>query len=794
MSVGKKIRKTGILMLAAALFLGGCKKTSPAGEKETKEEQAMGRYVEEQIRMEADLGKCEAFAQLEDGRLTLFSLLYGPLISEDEGRTWMPWQSEWFGDHQGDFWLESAAIAPDGTMVVGYEKLAEEADEKTASEGERDREDAEQERESSSGDIFYQVIFPDGSSGYVELEGAADAKESALTAAFWFAPDGALYMTRSSALYEVSMDGEPDGEEAALRWKLTRIWEGDAAINQVCFAGNDLIAVNYKGAYIYDRNDRKQKEADEALDSFLQEKAAAGGNLLRYGEGSYNVYLCSNTDGMLYLACDEGIYAHRTGGGTIEKIADGTLCMLGDPSRSLYGMLASDDDTFLVLYQDMLGFFSYHEDIPAVPETELYVYSLKKDEVVQKAASLFTKEHPEVYVRYEIGMSENSGQTKEDLMKNLNTEILAGKGPDVLILDGFPMDTYMEKGLLADIGDVLEEAGKNEEFYENITGAFRQEEKLCAIPMRFRFPVIIGPAQELEAAESLDDFAQCVEALRQRKESGSVMGGVEPAATLELLALGSAAAWQTPEGQMDKDSVEEFLMQAKRIYRAESQGVSQEEKEEFEGTHFGTNDKKGVERDQAYMQVMLSALNAVLDENRIGIGNAEGIMDIQTLLSAQRQGKALYGGVFNGQSQNVFFPYTIAGVSSLGREQELAKQFVQMMLSEQAADSGSFSVNKRAVENAVNLENIPYNSQVGAVGGYDGNESYVGLDICQFSEAEEEWFYETLDSLCTPYLTGGILEEAVFACGERVLDGGMEVPDALEEIESRVKLALAERQ
>lgn len=795
MSVGKKIRKTGIWMLAALLFLGGCKKVSPAGEKETKEERAMGRYVEEQMLMEADPGECEAFACLADGRLALFSKFYGPLISEDEGRTWMPWQSEWFGKLQRDFWLKSAAIAPDGTMIVGYKKMTEDTEEKTASEGETETEDAEKEGDSSLGDIFYQVVFPDGSSRYVEFEGAA-AKDSTLAGTFWFAPDGVLYMTRSFALFEVSMKavGEQDGEETALRWELTQIWEGDAGIDQVCFAGNDLIAVNYKGAYIYDRNARQQKEKDEALDSFLQEKAAAGGNLLRYAYGGYNVYLCANADGTLYLACDEGIYAHRTGGGTIEKIVDGTLCMLGDPSRPLYGMLAFDDNTFLVLYQNVLGLFSYHEDIPAVPETELYVYSLEKDEVVQKAASLFTKEHPEVYVRYEIGMSENSGQTKEDLMKNLNTEILAGKGPDVLILDGFPMDAYMEKGLLADIGDVLEEARKDGELFENIAGAFRQEEKLYAIPVRFRFPVIIGPAQELEAAEGLDDFAQCVEALRQRKESGSVMGGVEPAATLELLALGSAASWETAEGRMDKDSVEEFLVQAKRIYQAESCGVSQEEKEEFKGTHFGTNDKKGVERERAYMQVMLGALNAVLNENRIGIGNAEGIMDMQTLLSAQRQGKELYGGVFNGQSQNVFFPYTIAGVSSLGREQELAKQFVQIMLSEQAADSGSFSVNKRAVENAVNLENIPYNSLVGSVGGYDGNESYVGIDICQFSETEEEWFYQTLDSLCTPYLAGGILEEAVLTCGKKVLDGGMEVPEALEEIESRVKLALAERQ
>ncbi|MDO4332851.1 MAG: extracellular solute-binding protein [Eubacteriales bacterium] len=818
MSVRKKLRRISVFMFAGMLFLGGCQRTVPAKEDGTHKERAMGRYVEEQIPLEMDTGECETFVRLEDGRLALFSAVYGPMVSEDEGKTWTPWQSEWFWSNQPDSWLKCAAIAPDGMILAGYSISADETEEEAGEEEtveetvyetdeeetleETDEEETVEEAVEETNEeaedlagrkIVYQAVFPDGSSRYVEFEEDIETQDDTTAGTFWFAPDGSLYMARSHALYEISME-ETQERDAALRWKLTRIWEGEASIDQVCFAGEDLIAVNYQGAYIYDRSARQWKQKDETLDAFLRDKAAAGGNLLRYARDGYNVYLCGNPDGTLWLVCDEGIYAHRSGGGTIEKIVDGTLCMLGDPSANLYGMLASDDNTFLVLYQSMLGEFAYHADIPAVPDRELYVYSLEKDDVVQKAASLFTKEHPEVYVRYEIGMSENSGQTQEDVLKNLNTEILAGKGPDVLILDGFDLDAYMEKGLLADLGDVLEEAKKEEEFYDNIADAFRQDGKLCAIPMRFCFPVVIGPAEELKKAENLDDFAGCVESLRQKKESGSVMGGVEPYATLELLALGCAASWKTPDGQMDEEAVEEFLVQAERIYRAEAQGISQEEREEFEGTHFGTNDKRGVVRERAYMQVTMSTLNVILHENRIGIGNAEGIDDMRTLLSAQKQENGLFCGLFGGQSQNVFFPYTIAGVSSLSREEELAKQFVATMLSEQAADSGSFSVNKKAVRNAVNIDNVPYEELIGMVGGYDGNESFVGMDICQFSKEGEAWFYRTLDSLRTPYLPGDILEETVLSYGEKVLCGEMGVSEACQEIEKKAKLVMAERQ
>ena len=40
---------------------------------------------------------------------------------------------------------------------------------------------------------------------------------------------------------------------------------------------------------------------------------------------------------------------------------------------------------------------------------------------------------------------QEDGITREDALKKLNTELLSGSGPDVLILDKMPYDSYMEK-------------------------------------------------------------------------------------------------------------------------------------------------------------------------------------------------------------------------------------------------------------------------------------------------------------------------------------------------------------
>lgn len=57
---------------------------------------------------------------------------------------------------------------------------------------------------------------------------------------------------------------------------------------------------------------------------------------------------------------------------------------------------------------------------------------------------------------------DTQGNVSEDTIRALNTELLGGKGADVLILDGLPVESYQEKGILLDIQKKDQELAKLE--------------------------------------------------------------------------------------------------------------------------------------------------------------------------------------------------------------------------------------------------------------------------------------------------------------------------------------------
>ena len=88
--------------------------------------------------------------------------------------------------------------------------------------------------------------------------------------------------------------------------------------------------------------------------------------------------------------------------------------------------------------------------------TKITVYSLSEDDLVKQTISAYQTQYPNLFIEYQIGMDEG-GITREDALKKLNTQLLSGSGPDVIMLDGINIDTYAEKGVLMDLSDIVKE-------------------------------------------------------------------------------------------------------------------------------------------------------------------------------------------------------------------------------------------------------------------------------------------------------------------------------------------------
>ena len=172
---------------------------------------------------------------------------------------------------------------------------------------------------------------------------------------------------------------------------------------------------------------------------------------------------------VIYFACSGGLYRHVLGGTAVEQIVDGNLSSMGDPKMFLAGLAVLPDNEFAVLYTNGKMYrYTYDPDVPTVPEEQVSVYSLNENYAIRQAVSLFQKQHPETYVRYEVGLNTGSGMTSEDAIKNLNTRIMSGSGPDLLVLDGLPRRSYEEKGVLMELSEIAAGMSGEEELFSNL--------------------------------------------------------------------------------------------------------------------------------------------------------------------------------------------------------------------------------------------------------------------------------------------------------------------------------------
>ena len=145
-------------------------------------------------------------------------------------------------------------------------------------------------------------------------------------------------------------------------------------------------------------------------------------------------------------------------GSTLETLLEGNAASMGDQSMMALGIGTGDNNDLYILYNGdgkgaVLAHYAYDKDAAATAENQLTIYGLKDNSTIRQAANKFQAEHPDTQINFKTG-SEGEGVTsKADQIRVLNTELLSGNGADILILDGMPVNSYIEKGVLEDLTD-----------------------------------------------------------------------------------------------------------------------------------------------------------------------------------------------------------------------------------------------------------------------------------------------------------------------------------------------------
>lgn len=492
---------------------------------------------------------------------------------------------------------------------------------------------------------------------------------------------------------------------------------------------------------------------------------------LRSGEQLHNVTFdnlsASSCQGMdetgLYLADNTGIYRLTQGESGWERLVDGDLTSLSLYSVMIGGVTSDGGDGFFAALSGENGLqlmrYAYDAGIPAVPDKVLTVFSLTDNSTVRQAIGTFQRQNPNVRVQFQIMLDDDSSAGAEDVIRTLNTELLNGNGPDILLLDGLPVKSYMEKGVLADLtGQVstLAEDG----FMANLASAYEYEGRCYGVPSRFTIPVMMGAKDVLGSIRSLDDLVARVEAeqtgeLPFLRPSDDLFG--ECGMLMDCYDTCSAG-FVGAEG-INEASLANYLSAMLRLQRSQEDFLSTAAGDMTSGTMemfelMGVSVMPLGDSEEVFYAQELPGQNAV---NIIPAGqDGETGGEIGSAL------EPLFGG-------GSYAPKWSVGITSASEQQELARQFIDLLLSAEVQDVylyDGFPVNGRSldkmVENAVRVRG-----------------SDMGLNAM-------------FDRLDTPILVDQVVKEAVQSQLRGLLDGSLTPEAVASAVTERTKLYLME--
>lgn len=805
-----RILTTGLSFMITASLLGGC--TAPATDTGQAEEvndaiemdesggqpdgTAMGRYLEEITDLTGSLdGYREKLFTLENGDLVITQRMNSMWTSKDNGATWEAKPLDWLDEiqQQGGY-IEDCVIGKDGTVgiiLMSVEPEGESGEEAVEEELEDEEDLGDESFKQGTEDDWWPyaqtqalIVKPDGTRITVTLPDSEDNLKH-----IWMKDDGRIFAgsDESNDIYEIKEDGSAE---------VFLTVENPPQLVQ--FQKNLMIidGWDYESLLIYDL-DAKEYVEDEVLSAFVKENY---GDRDFNGGSFYDLFFFPGEEDILYLAGGKGVHRHVIGGSAMEQVVDASLSTFGNPSYHLLGMVALDNSEFLAIFTDArLVRFTYDPTVPTVPSERIKAYSLTDNTMLRQAIAIYQTDHPEIYVEYELGMEEDGSATRDDALKKLNTEIMAGEGPDLLILDDMPADSYIEKGLLLDLTPLVDGRSGDEKLYDNIVDAFRRDGKIYAVPCEVNLPTIMGKEKYVSKMKDLAGIADGMEELRADHPEKDLLMLCSPKAVMKNFITVCAPAWIKEDGGVDTEAVKEFLEQTKRIYDAQMDGLSEEAVRQYEELDEDNVQYFGEKlEDQPYYYYTMDEFNYLMGNRQILSGILSYTYAYAELTSVQRV-KGYQDDILlpmNGQCGNVFGVQTLAGINASSQNTEHAQELLNVLLGTKDITSLGFPVNQAAFEEGLYPDDYDDYAASGdsysTLGYLTEDGKMFTWEIYWFDEKMADELRNRMRTVDTPYVRNAALEEAVFEAGVDYMKGDGSLEEAVADVEKGLAIYLAE--
>ena len=391
----------------------------------------------------------------------------------------------------------------------------------------------------------------------------------------------------------------------------------------------------------------------------------------------------ADKDGNWYMVSDTGIHRLVKGGSAWETIVDGALASMSMPSFSPDSIVTGENEDFYVMYQSENGkrdikHYVYNKDVATTPSKTLTVVSLEENPTVRQAIIEFQRKNIDVKVDYRAVMSEEDGTTVSDHIKAINTELLAGKGDDILLLDGMPIDSYIEKGVLADLTSIINPMIDSGEILANIMEGYTIDGAIYTVPIRFAIPFALGEKEALKSVDSIQSLADYAKNTAEVPMLGSQTHTYSELTSL-LFKLYSYRFIRS-DGEFDREGLVQFIEQLKVI--CEQTEALKESKYSY---------------DEMNELTTLGSMLLYDNQSELSLSEINSMYDVYMPMSVIEKTENDFATI-NGE----FVPHGLVGINNASTEKDLSIEFIKELYAEkvQKEDLGDgFPVNSKALEN-----------------------------------------------------------------------------------------------
>lgn len=738
--MGKNFKRMLSILLSLTLMLSivGCSK----GEGKS----SMGRYVEE--RYESPEGvNVQGITLLEDGKLGMIAYSnehWKPVafISEDGGKTWTENSIELPKEEGKETYANNISYLSNGKILISYyfqEPMPEMEDgildDSTVGEGGAIAKD-----EVVTEDLLYEepefkyaVIDTDGTVTDIELDLSVYNDDESMGVGhnnFKAGSNGdVFFLAGSNGEKVVQFDGETFEEK--------NIYEGSEWVNDFFIVGDSLIVYSFDSIIEYDTTNGKEKGNLEALE---KETIAENTNY-------YPTFLNSGSKDKLYYYTTLGLYEYDMKTEKVKQLVDAAISSFGDSEMSITSFVEKGNGEFLTTFTDWSNAesgtsiinYAYDENIPSVPENQLVIYSLLENYSIRQAVSSYAKEHPDTYVKYEIGLTYGDGATQSDALKTLNTEIMAGNGPDVIILDGLSAESYIEKGLLEDISDVINPLVEDGTIFKNIAEAYTVDGKIYQFPTNFKFPILFGNKEDIANIQGLDSLVELTKKLSTQTEKRVFSNYFDAKGLVYSLYYLYGNDWLNDDDTINEEALTNFFNKVKEMYVALQENEASYAKfmEDKYANSENIDDNFGVDSDvtidedfeegsdeefteedyeemyriydlQYYLNPSIYAdMFLFEDTSSLAYGGIDGADGYSSLITAMLNRPELDYKVLTRGDESIFTGTNIIGVNAKGKNKEEAKEIVKQLLSDKIQKQlygNGLPVNKKTLAGQFSME------------------------------------------------------------------------------------------